>query len=85
MFCKNTRATKQMASLRGIPLSVWKKKTNRVLRKLDSLLISTKRIELTHGFTNPLVDIAHRFPIAVPPYTLYIISIRIPSESANFA
>ena len=84
MFCKNTRATKQTASLRGIPLSVWQKK-NRVLRKLDSFLISTKRIGLTHGFTNPLVDIIHRFPIAVPPYTLYIISIRIPSESANFA
>lgn len=84
MFSKNTRATKQTASLRGIPY-LFGKKMNRVLRKQDSLLISTKRIGSTHGFTNPLMDIAHRFPIVVPPYTLYIISIRIPSESANFA
>lgn len=84
MFSKNTRATKQTAS----PVAsryLFGKKTNRVLRKQESFLISTKQIGLTHGFTNPLVDIIHRFPIAVPPYTLYIISIRIPSESANFA
>ena len=80
MFSKNTRATKQTASLRGIPLSVWQKK-NRVLRKLDSLLISTKRIGLTHGLMNPLVDIAHRFPIVVfPPlhiiYNIHPYSLR---------